>query len=172
MSSKMTKCTSCQAEMSTSAKNCPNCGAKNKKPILKKWWFWVLIVLVIAGIAGSGEDTTSGSQEVSGTTLESSQPVEKAPEAKKEKFELIGEIENESDEFAVYLTGVIKNNSGKNCSYVQITFNLYDKDGNQIGTALDNINNLEIDGTWKFKAMGIDTDGTVASYKLAEVTGF
>lgn len=172
MSSKMIKCTSCQADIAKSAKACPSCGAKNKKPIFKKWWFWVLVVFIIAGIAGGSEDTTSETQEVSGTTTEVAQSEEKAPEVKKEKFEIVGEVSNESDQFAVYLTGVIKNNSGKDCTYVQVTFNLYDEDGNQVGTALANINNLEKDGTWKFKAMGIDTDGAVASYKLAEIEGF
>jgi hypothetical protein len=56
---------------------------------------------------------------------------------------------------------------------VQISFNLYDKDGNQIGTAMDNINNLEPNGTWKFKAMGMDSDSNKAvKYKLAEISGF
>ncbi|WP_278308467.1 FxLYD domain-containing protein [Paraclostridium sordellii] len=70
------------------------------------------------------------------------------------------------------MTGVIKNNSGRDCTYVQVTFNLYDTDGNQVGTALANINNLEKDGTWKFKAMGMNVDGQVSSYKLADITGY
>lgn len=49
---------------------------------------------------------------------------------------------------------------------------MYDKDGNQIGTALDNINNLEKDRTWKFKAMGMGKSGEVDSYKLAEIVGY
>ncbi len=50
--------------------------------------------------------------------------------------------------------------------------NLYDEDGNQIGTALDNLNNLADGGTWKFKAMGIDTTGDVASWELADISAF
>lgn len=46
------------------------------------------------------------------------------------------------------------------------------KGGNQIGTALANVNNLEKDGTWKFKALGMDVDGEIDSYKLAEITGY
>jgi len=34
--SKMIKCKSCSQEIASSAKSCPGCGAKNKKPIYKK----------------------------------------------------------------------------------------------------------------------------------------
>lgn len=38
---------------------------KEKKPIYKKWWFWVLIVVVIAGIATTG---TSDKNTITSTT--------------------------------------------------------------------------------------------------------
>lgn len=59
MHNKLTNCTSCGAEIATSAKACPQCGAKIKRPITKKWWFWVLIVIVAAGIIG-GASSGSG----------------------------------------------------------------------------------------------------------------
>ncbi|MDR0839245.1 MAG: FxLYD domain-containing protein, partial [Oscillospiraceae bacterium] len=86
------------------------------------------------------------------------------------KFELIGEVTAEKDTFALYITGTLKNTTKKTYSYAQVTFNLYDADGNQIGTAFDNINNWEAGGTWKFKAMGMENEA--ASYKLVEVTAF
>lgn len=55
--SKTTICKHCGAEIATSAKACPKCGGKNKKPIYKRVWFWILIVaLVIFAIIilGSG----------------------------------------------------------------------------------------------------------------------
>ena len=159
---KIVKCKTCGADMASNAKSCPGCGGKNKKQIYKKWWFWVLVIIIIGAVAG-GSESQSTSKD-GGTQNEVA--------TKKEKFEIVGDITNESDMFAVYLSGVIKNNSGKDCTYVQVTFNLYDKDGNQIGTALDNINNLEKDGTWKFKAMGMGESGEVDSYKLAEIVGY
>ena len=63
------------------------------------------------------------------------------------------------------------NNTGREKSYVQVTFNLYDANGNQIGTAMDNINNLAPGGTWKFKAIAL-TSESFASYKLAEISGW
>ena len=47
---------------------------------------------------------------------------------------------------------------------------LYDEEGNQIGTAMDNINDLEAGGTWKFEA--VSWEEGVASYRLAEISGF
>lgn len=43
---KLVKCKTCNQFIARSAKICPSCGAKNKKPILKRWWFWVLAILV------------------------------------------------------------------------------------------------------------------------------
>lgn len=68
MSEKMTKCKSCGNDVATSAKSCPNCGAKNNKPIYKKWWFWLIIVVVLIAVIGasSGDDSepsTSGGND-------------------------------------------------------------------------------------------------------------
>ena len=58
--SKTKNCKSCNAEIATSAKVCPSCGAKNKKSIFKKWWFWLIIAVVLVGIiavnGNSGND--------------------------------------------------------------------------------------------------------------------
>lgn len=53
--SKLIKCKSCGAEIAKSAKACPQCGAKNKKPIFKRWWFWAIIVAVLL-VSCSGSD--------------------------------------------------------------------------------------------------------------------
>ena len=60
MSKKLTTCKACGQEIAKSAKTCPHCGAKNKKPIFKKWWFWAIIVVLIIAIGTSGNDTDSG----------------------------------------------------------------------------------------------------------------
>ena len=36
----------CKAEIATSAKACPQCGAKNKKPIYTKWWVSFLLYVI------------------------------------------------------------------------------------------------------------------------------
>lgn len=54
---KMKICKHCGAEIAKSAKVCPVCGGKNKKPIFKRVWFWLIIIaLILFGlmVAGSG----------------------------------------------------------------------------------------------------------------------
>lgn len=139
---------------------------KSKKPIYKKWWFWIIIIIAVVAIGGSqsGKLKTTNSNTSSITSSDSNQEKQT-----KEKFSLV-DSEGSYDGFAYYINGSIVNNTDKQYSYVQVTFNLYDASGAQIGTALANINNLDPNGTWKFKAMG----GTqnAASYKLAEITGW
>lgn len=67
--SKMINCKICGKEIASSAKKCPNCGGKNKKPLYKKIWFWVLIVFIIAAITGASSEkdnneTTTKNNEV------------------------------------------------------------------------------------------------------------
>ena len=61
MSSKMVKCKSCGNEIAANAKSCPSCGAKNSKPIFKKWWFWLVVVVIVVALIGSlgGDESTT-----------------------------------------------------------------------------------------------------------------
>ncbi len=57
MATKMKNCSVCNAEIASNAKACPSCGAKNKKPIYKRWWFIAILVIVLLGAIGSlGEE--------------------------------------------------------------------------------------------------------------------
>lgn len=53
------KCKNCGEKLDKHATVCPNCGAnltvKVKKPIFKKWWFWVIVVLLVIAIIPSGK---------------------------------------------------------------------------------------------------------------------
>lgn len=79
-----------------------------------------------------------------------------------------------SDEykFAYYIEGNVKNNTNNNYSYVQVMFNVYDENGSIIGSCLDNINNLEGNGTWKIKAICSGEAKDIKSYKLAGFTSW
>lgn len=72
--SKMVTCKHCGTEIAASAKVCPKCGGKNKKPIYKRPWFIALIVIIIIGAIGSaGGDKTSneaGNNDTQVTTSE------------------------------------------------------------------------------------------------------
>ncbi len=55
-------------------KICPNCGApaetKKKKPIFKKWWFWVIVAVVAIGIiGGSGEGDETSTDNDAGSSI-------------------------------------------------------------------------------------------------------
>ncbi len=91
--SKMTACKTCGTEIATNAKTCPKCGAKNKKPIYKRPWFIVLMVLLALGIIGSiGKD--SSTQE----PAPDSQPVSAASSASATISDTISEETSEPEE--------------------------------------------------------------------------
>lgn len=52
--SKIRVCKNCSNPLPGNATVCPSCGAKNKKPVYKKWWFWLIIALLAIGAASSG----------------------------------------------------------------------------------------------------------------------
>lgn len=150
----MKHCKECGAEISKSAKTCPQCGKKQGSVV--KTIIIVLVVLfvicAIASVGGSGENNN----EVKEAT---------------EKFTLVSDEIITDSIGSCYIEGTIQNNTNKNYTYVQVTFNIYDEAGNQLGTAVDNINNLEANGTWKYKAIGLTTE-KVHSYKFVEITGW
>ena len=51
--SKMKICKNCNNAMPANMKICPACGAKNKKPFYKRWWFIFIVIIVLLGIIGS-----------------------------------------------------------------------------------------------------------------------
>lgn len=176
MDAKMITCKACGGEIAASAKICPKCGAKNKKPIYKRVWFWILIifaVVIVAGSSGSNSSTDSGSKNNDNSAATDTNKAEK-----KEKLEVVNGVDGitvEQDMFSMYFSGIIQNNTNKQYSYVQIEISLYDADGALLGTALDNVNNLEANGKWKFKAMSFLTSdelAEVASWKITDITGW
>lgn len=67
--SKITNCKSCGAEIAVSAKTCPKCGAKNKKPIWKRVWVWVLAVVILFAAIGSTNDSSDTDTPASSTDI-------------------------------------------------------------------------------------------------------
>lgn len=68
------------------------------------------------------------------------------------------------------ICGTVINNTDRTYGYAQIQINLYDKNGTQIGSTMDNINNLAPHTKWDFKAMVIED--RVDNYKIIDVSGF
>ncbi|WP_051208652.1 DUF4352 domain-containing protein [Butyrivibrio sp. WCD3002] len=114
---KMINCKHCGQEIAASAKVCPHCGGKNKKPFYKKWWFWVLVVLVLligAGSNGSkntdtkkvGElETADKKEESKSAGTETASTEAKETEAKEAKTEYhVGDILEDGNMRIVYVS--------------------------------------------------------------------
>ena len=80
----MVTCKHCGAEIAASAKFCPQCGGKNKKPLYKRPWFIAVIAIIIIGAIGSaGGDKTSneaGKNDTQVTTSENTNNTQAEPE--------------------------------------------------------------------------------------------
>lgn len=79
-------------------------------------------------------------------------------------------VSGTNGDFGGTIKGVVENRRSRKLNYAQITFNLYDKSGAQVGSAMANINGLEPGGRWKFEANSFGKD--FSRYKFSELTGF
>lgn len=90
MSSKMKKCKVCGKEIASSAKLCPECGAKNSKPIFGRWWFWAILVVIALIIAVSSQSgNEQGKQVVNQETAEQQGTIEYASHDVTELFDAL-----------------------------------------------------------------------------------
>lgn len=94
-------------------------------------------------------------------------------EEQNQKFTL-SEDHGYTDEYGIayYIEGKVTNNTDKSYSYVQVSFNVYDSEGNNIGSCFDNINNLDANGTWKIKAICSGDANSVSRYEITEFTSW
>lgn len=134
----------------------------------------LFIVLAVGSVQSQNKDNVKvNSRSNQGTeTSESSGSVsEQQQQGTKKEYEF-SNVEMESDQFATYITGVLQNNGGQK-GYVQIMIPCYDKDGVKLGDAFANINGIEANGKWKFKAMftGNETP-KICALNNARVSGF
>ena len=156
----MKKCKYCQTEIDSKAKICPNCRKKQGMP---KWAIFLIVIVIIGIFAAASGSSENGNANNGGESSGSTE--------KQERFTYTVTSEY-NNSFSHYIEGTVKNNRDKDYSYVQIEFICYDKDGNNLGTAIDNTNNLLGQQTWKFKAMGLFTDNTADHCDFHEVTGW
>lgn len=156
------KCKYCQSEIDKKAKICPNCRKKQNHTVRNIILGFIGFIFVCALILSNGDTAQVSTDNDTNKTENSGSNVQQ------EKLSVI-EHSTTKDDYCTYIVGTIKNNTDKNYSYVQVEINLYDADGNLINSTLDNINNLEANGTWKFKAITTDEFST---YKIKDVTGW
>ena len=135
-----------------------------KKPIFKKWWFWVIVVVVLIAIGASANG--------GGQANETTKTTEGGTTQEKLTLDDGWVIDTASGMgMFVYVDGYVSNNTDKDISnYIQITFTGYDADGASVGSCLDNVNQIDANGKWKFHA--ICTGDGVKTVKFKEITGF
>lgn len=97
-------------------------------------------------------------------------------EAQKQSLELVGNVSMTSSGSYGYYTytieGVLKNVSGKKLSYAQVSFVIYDTAGNNIGSAFDNVNYIDANGTWRFKAVYFGQEANIKYSKEPEISSW
>ena len=128
---KMTICKHCGAEIAAGAKTCPKCGGKNKKPIYKRVWFWILVAVLVLGIGGAAGGSGGSDSSSSTATTNDTQAEESAPEE-----EVIEYAEVTTDELSDALEANAMNASDTyKDKYFAVTGRLsnIDSDGNYIG---------------------------------------
>lgn len=67
----------------------------------------------------------------------------------------------------VNIEGIVENNSGQRANYVEVTARIYDADGNQLDSYIDNTNELADGGSWAFDIMVLDDPDDIDSYDIA-----
>ncbi|WP_321974065.1 FxLYD domain-containing protein [Paratractidigestivibacter sp.] len=87
------------------------------------------------------------------------------------KYSIEGE-EFVTDAYNCKIVGIYTNKSGAKQNYVQVSYTLFDADGNQIGTAFANTSNLDDGGTWKFEASTLKSADEIATWKFSEVSAW
>lgn len=165
--SKMIKCKTCGVNIAKSAKSCPSCGAKNKKPFYMRWWFVLIAVFVIIGAVSSG-----GSNETAVVNDTATKSSESSKEENTPKNYSIGDTIQLKD-YKVTVNGIrtvtqdnsgfIKAEEGKEFFLVDCTventsdkdqtvssimmFKIVDKDGRSFDQSLFTDGNGQLDGT-------------------------
>lgn len=104
------------------------------------------------------------------------QTYNKIVEEQKQSLELVGNVTMTSSGSYGYYTynieGVLKNVSGKKLSYAQVSFVIYDSAGNNIGSAFDNVNYIDVNGTWKFKATYFGQESNIKYSPVPEISSW
>ena len=146
---KLVKCKACGNKVAKGVKRCPNCGKDNRSFVVRHKVLSAIAILVVLGGVG-------GAMNKGEVVEEENEIIEKEVKVDKYQVEITSGYNNG---YALCIEGTVTNNSGRDLSYVQILIPTYDADGNKVGDAMDNINNLKDGETWKFKA--IDSSGGV-----------
>ena len=125
----------------------------------------VVLVCCVAVVGTSDGDTSSSDSGVQ--EQQEQQEVKRNTDVDKYQVQI---LDSRSDGFATYITGTLV--ADRDYTYVQILIPCYDADGNKLGDAIANVNNLNKGESWKFEAMSIDTNVATFDIDKAEIDAF
>lgn len=142
---------------------------KDKKPVFKKWWFWVIVVIVLIGLGGAAgnksntENVTNSNSDKSSTSNSSSSS--SSTETAKEKMTIKNSTVTDKGYGMNQVDGEITNNdSGKHSATLKATF--YAADGKIMGTATGAVNDVAPGETKTFSLMTTDSISGYANMKV------
>lgn len=108
MGNKMVKCKTCGADIAASARVCPACGAKNSKPIYKRWWFWVIAVIFLFSIIPGKSDSQTAAQNTSTASVTSASDTQAASSAPNTTDESKEETQPKNDNVSTEYKNALK----------------------------------------------------------------
>ena len=169
---KLKNCTSCGKEIAVSAKTCPECGAKNKKPFYKRGWFIAIALIIIIGvISNSGDNNNNETQSTVNTntstsSIEATSTPTTAPKkelTEKEKMILkIGDLFEKNLAFDVgnYVMGDIPKGE---YAFIGINSSKYYCEEDSAGNIVDNENFQSFGYVYVHGVGNIETRGVLVS---------
>lgn len=154
-------------------KGCMMAEDKKKKPV-GKIIIAVLVVFVAVALFGGSGESKDYSADSAGSAMggQAGSAASGEGESGATKYAITDEVFDTSDPYWARIKGTLTNNSGRDLSYVQVEYVLYDSDGAQIGNAFANTTNLKADGVWKFEASVLEDADSVARFELADVSAY
>lgn len=75
----------------------------------------------------------------------------------------------EDDDYVeeVTIEGIVENNSDEMVRYVEVTARVYDADGNQLDSYIDNTSDLDAGRSWSFEIMLLEESDEIDDYDIA-----
>lgn len=148
---------------------------KERKPIFKKWWFWVVAIIIIGAIGAGMNGTKNQATETTKSTTDSQQQNSTSETKSKEKKDRLtlddGWQLDSSNPYTAKVIGTVSNNSDQAINgYIQVTFSALDTDGANVGDCLANANTVDAKGKWKFEA--ICSGSNIKTVRFKDITGF
>jgi len=147
-------CPRCGAQVSDAQKSCDNCGFAPPGSVFAKKG--VLVLSVVIGLAIT-LSFIGFFEWPGGTSTTKAPPAPKIEPARLEPaqcLDFVSPPQGEVNEYSTRISGVIKNNCGRDFRFVQVSFKLYDSSGSAVGIAFTNLAGLAGGDAWKFQAQG------------------